>query len=343
MNDLTTRDIKDVMAAVERLGDGADFTERVLCAVTHVIPNDLTAVDRFSAGEQEEYFPVHWNNNAEMLTPAVEEVCSAVFEQNPRDNPLVEELVFNGNNGVMKLSDFGEQARFRETAYYNEVMRSVGFDRQMAVMIAASPGTAFSFAINRKGPDFSERERQKLRLLQPYLKSVIALENERRRYEDERLWMEKALETAGVGAVTFSAAGRVLRAAGQARELVRRYFPEAGDDMAAVLAASQQAPGNISSGAGLRIETSVDPVSRSVTLVLTEAPRLDPAMLESLGLTPRQAEVLYWIAEGKTDEVIADLTGMSRRTVHKHVENILARLAVETRTAAAGIAFSLLG
>ena len=65
-------------------------------------------------------------------------------------------------------------------------------------------------------------------------------------------------------------------------------------------------------------------------------------MLESLGLTPRQAEILYWITEGKTDEVIADLTGAARRTVHKHVENILTRLGAESRTSAARLATELL-
>ena len=52
------------------------------------------------------------------------------------------------------------------------------------------------------------------------------------------------------------------------------------------------------------------------------------------GLTPRENEVLYWLAHGKTDAEIAALLGLSPRTVQKHLEHIYIKLGVETRTAA---------
>ncbi len=57
-----------------------------------------------------------------------------------------------------------------------------------------------------------------------------------------------------------------------------------------------------------------------------------PAELESL--TPRENEVLHWLARGKTDADIAALLGLSPRTVQKHLEHIYIKLGVETRTAA---------
>jgi len=51
-------------------------------------------------------------------------------------------------------------------------------------------------------------------------------------------------------------------------------------------------------------------------------------------LTAREHEVLNWIARGKSDAQIADILGMSVRTVQKHLEHIYAKLGVETRTAA---------
>jgi DNA-binding CsgD family transcriptional regulator len=51
-------------------------------------------------------------------------------------------------------------------------------------------------------------------------------------------------------------------------------------------------------------------------------------------LTPREREVLCWLATGKTDPDIAALLGISVRTVHKHLEHIYVKLGVETRTAA---------
>ena len=66
-------------------------------------------------------------------------------------------------------------------------------------------------------------------------------------------------------------------------------------------------------------------------------------MLLGLGLTPREAEVLFWVAQGKTSPEIAIIVGNAPATVKKHVENITAKLGVETRLAAALKAMELLG
>lgn len=55
-------------------------------------------------------------------------------------------------------------------------------------------------------------------------------------------------------------------------------------------------------------------------------------------LTPRETEVLTWLARGKTNRDIADILGMSHRTVNKHLEHIFEKLGVETRAAAAAMA-----
>jgi DNA-binding response OmpR family regulator/DNA-binding CsgD family transcriptional regulator len=67
-----------------------------------------------------------------------------------------------------------------------------------------------------------------------------------------------------------------------------------------------------------------------------------PSELISLGLTPRQAEVLYWIAQGKTNAETAVILGTSPRTIDKHVEQLLERLGVENRLAAAAKANDVL-
>ena len=58
-------------------------------------------------------------------------------------------------------------------------------------------------------------------------------------------------------------------------------------------------------------------------------------LLSVLGLTEREAEVLGWVAEGKTNPEIGFILSISPRTVQKHLEHIFAKLGVETRTAAA--------
>jgi len=56
--------------------------------------------------------------------------------------------------------------------------------------------------------------------------------------------------------------------------------------------------------------------------------------LLSLGLTPRVAEVLLWVAQGKTNADIATILGISESTVKKHLLDIFVNLGVETRSAA---------
>jgi len=66
----------------------------------------------------------------------------------------------------------------------------------------------------------------------------------------------------------------------------------------------------------------------------TEFPHLqDLSLLRNL--SPRQREVFQWICEGKRDREIAQILGISYRTVTVHVRAILSRLGVENRTCAA--------
>jgi DNA-binding NarL/FixJ family response regulator len=67
-----------------------------------------------------------------------------------------------------------------------------------------------------------------------------------------------------------------------------------------------------------------------------------PTPLLQLGLSPREAEVLLWVAQGKTNPEIASILGISEETVKKHMKQVLATLAVETRTAATLRALELL-
>jgi DNA-binding response OmpR family regulator/DNA-binding CsgD family transcriptional regulator len=61
-----------------------------------------------------------------------------------------------------------------------------------------------------------------------------------------------------------------------------------------------------------------------------------------LSLTMREAEVLIWIARGKSNRDISDILGISPRTVNKHLEQIFTKLGVENRASAAALAVGAL-
>jgi DNA-binding NarL/FixJ family response regulator len=64
--------------------------------------------------------------------------------------------------------------------------------------------------------------------------------------------------------------------------------------------------------------------------------------LESLGLTPREAEVLLWVAQGKGNRDIGLLLEISEATAKRHLQHIFEKLGVETRTSAALRAIEIL-
>jgi DNA-binding NarL/FixJ family response regulator len=63
---------------------------------------------------------------------------------------------------------------------------------------------------------------------------------------------------------------------------------------------------------------------------------------ERHGLTQREAEVLLWLAGGKSNRDIGEILSLSSRTIDKYLEQIYAKLGVENRTSAAAIALATL-
>jgi DNA-binding NarL/FixJ family response regulator len=64
--------------------------------------------------------------------------------------------------------------------------------------------------------------------------------------------------------------------------------------------------------------------------------------LESLGLTPREAEVLLWVAQGKSNADISMILQTTVHTVKKHLQNIFEKLGLETRNGATVRALEIL-
>ncbi|MBY6210241.1 response regulator [Microbulbifer agarilyticus] len=77
-------------------------------------------------------------------------------------------------------------------------------------------------------------------------------------------------------------------------------------------------------------------------LVDDDGPAGEEILREKLTLTKRESEVLFWIANGKTNREIGEILEVSPRTVNKHLEGVFSKLGVENRTAAAGIAIRTL-
>jgi ATP/maltotriose-dependent transcriptional regulator MalT len=72
-------------------------------------------------------------------------------------------------------------------------------------------------------------------------------------------------------------------------------------------------------------------------------PNFDSAKpLESLGLTPREAEVLLWIAQEKSNADIGTILGCAENTVKVHIARFFEKLGFENRNAATSQALEVL-
>ena len=100
-------------------------------------------------------------------------------------------------------------------------------------------------------------------------------------------------------------------------------------------------------GASLQIRFSTGERSGDLLLILEKCVAPEPmpetmpqALMQPMApyrLTPRELDVLTWLAKGKTNRDIGDILGTSPRTVNKHLEHIFVKLGVETRSAAAAL------
>ena len=78
-------------------------------------------------------------------------------------------------------------------------------------------------------------------------------------------------------------------------------------------------------------------------LVEGEGGNEQTTLKQKLSVTEREAEVLLWIARGKSNRDIAEILDLSPRTVNKHLEQIYAKLGVENRASAAALAVRTIG
>jgi len=144
--------------------------------------------------------------------------------------------------------------------------------------------------------------------------------------------------------------GRILWATPDAQALLNQYQQESGESVELGDRLSRWLPNG---QAGHDLALSVPRQNLVLTvhyfkqteedeyLLKIQSPNveIDPAILEeSLAITTREAEVLLWLAHGKTNREIAEILEMSPRTVNKHLEQMYPKIGVDNRTAAASVA-----
>ncbi len=162
-----------------------------------------------------------------------------------------------------------------------------------------------------------------------------------------------AIDAVSHAAISLKPDGTPLWQTRQAAEWMEKYFPGAqaashalpavvGKWLTQALPEDEPAPLVIQQDS-LRLHITLSRRKRELLLLLEEKREQPTVSLEQYQLTPRELDVLSWVAKGKTNRDIAEILGMSPRTVNKHLEHIFVKLGVETRAAAAALVAGRLG
>ncbi|HEX7254670.1 MAG TPA: helix-turn-helix transcriptional regulator [Gaiellaceae bacterium] len=324
---LSTKDAERLLrfvAEAEGVGGDQPFTPELLAELGLLIAADSVAYNELDRVRRRNLFYVERAPDEEE-DPGIDPdtFWDIVIEEHPVC--LAQQ---RGRFDALKLSDFVSRRELRGMRVYDIWLRPYGFEHELSVAIPSPLWHTKTLMFNRSGGrDFTERDRLLLDLLQPHLARLWHAARTRRLLGAALAELEHAHESESSGVVLLSVAGDVEFASPPARRLLTDYF---GAETGAVL------PSEIAGW----LERGSEPLlhrrdGRELTVERVEhALHLRERQVEA-DLTARELEVLAWVARGKTNAQIAELLWLAPSTVRKHLENVYAKLGVNTRTAAA--------
>lgn len=354
MEHLKQQDVRAVLHCVEKVNkfdEAGTFVERALAALREMISCEFVTCDLFSPD---------WK-----LIDAIYDTIDIqssikngkqIFSGLAQEHPLIARLKQKRESRVYLLSDAVERSRFRRLGLYQEIYRRLGVEFQMALPLPAYDSCTVAFVLNRGRQDFSDRDRSMFTLVQPHLLNAYRTSIRMAQGRSQQIRFQKALESEGRQVILLDPYGSIRSTTAGAFEWISFYFrTSAGEskglpsELLRWIQAQQLQPGLngsrkplILGRSGNRLVIRFMEGKEGPILILKEEienKRSLPAKaLETvLNLTPREAEVLNWVAKGKTNKDIGVIMNISARTVQKHLEHIYSALGVETRTAAAAL------
>lgn len=327
-----------------------DFVRHVIRALPRLVPCALIGYNDINP----EAGRITWTADPDQATRF--EGSEDALGRHVGTHPGVRHAAKHPDAGWFRISDFLTRTAFRKTPLYNEYYRRVGVEYQAMVLFRRSPSTFMGISMNRKDRDFSDRERAMLNIVWPRLRQAYTNAERFSRLERDVRLVCGGLDSLRIGPIALTPNTRIRFVTTAARAHLGTYFGgmPAHDELPAPialwLAKRTSAGGRLDANPESRLRFSVECEGRRLTVQLVryqgddlllledELTEVSAAQLRSLGLPPRQTEILRWVAQGKTNPEIATILDRSPRTVQHHLERIFQTLGVETRTAAAACA-----
>lgn len=336
MGSLRSTDLHAALEFLEALGAAPDldtFAGALLSGLADIIPAEIVSYNELNPVSRRAL--VLSRPDADAILPGATQILAEHME----DNPLVVHTARTRDGRAIKWSDFISLRQLRATELYNGLFRPFSWDRQMVTLLPAPEPLLIGVALNRSGRDFSERERDLLNLLRPHLAAAYRNAEARtllRASEELSVEREETLVLLGPLGEPLSVtplAARLLAAFGEG------FFPEQLRQWLDHMRSRAPLPPEPlrADRAGHSVEARL--LTPAVIMLRGLRARVEPDALAPLGLAPREREVLALAADGLTNAEIARRLVVGPATVKTHLEHVYEKLGVESRTAAAAVAF----
>jgi DNA-binding CsgD family transcriptional regulator len=276
------------------------------------------------------------------------------------EHPVLAYNIQTGDSRAMTVSDFLSRSQFHRLGLYNEFFRLLGVEDGLSFALSVSPSRVIGLGLLRRSwRTFTKRDRQLLNLLRPHLIQAYHNAVAVTRMQQELALVQQEMARLERGMIVLSREGQVQLLTERAQQWLAAYFGRAAgttDRLPEVLqrwvrhqqdlykAAEMPGPRTplVVERDGARLVVRlVEEAEYSFLLLEEQQTGLHPAALAALGLSQRQAEVLTWVAQGRSNYAIGVLLGCSEGTVKKHLEHIYAKLGVWNRTEAAAQALAV--
>ena len=335
----------ELVGDVYGFDDVEEFRSGILGPLRRAVPADWASYNEVGDGPGQAWVAVD--------PPAT----AADFERFGRyahEHPLVIAMRDSRDGRPTRISDHLSTREFHRLPIYRGFFGPFGVEHQVALTLPAAPPTVIGIALSRRHRDFTDEEcwllgQARPHLIQAYRSLLLAATR-----EATLAALEHGLEATGALVAVVRRDGRVTSATPAAwRVLHDRLGVDPGTarlpaETVARLAAPRAAGAPLVFGAGedaclVRVLPGGGDGSTDVLLLEAGTGQMSIAALRSLGLTPREAEALRWIALGRTSADAAQVMGASRRTVDKHLQNAYAKLGVHSRSEASATAWAAVG
>jgi DNA-binding CsgD family transcriptional regulator len=281
------------------------------------------------------------------------------------EHPLVQNYFKTLDGQALAISDFITEKEFHGLeVLYARFMKPFGLEDHMAIVFKNTlvPGEHLSLSLGRDRRNFTECDRLILNLMRPHFQQAYQNATAFTQVHQKLIQLDQTIDQ--VGLIALSVDCKVQWITQKADKLLHQYFPTSKPKTSLPNLLQRWLKQQISA---IKQSTKMPMLCYPLCLeqnrqrlivrfqyhetieqihLLLEEIQTDGFLLKSLemlGLTKREAEVLFWIAKDQSTPEIAQRLGICERTVKKHLEHIYAKFGVQTRVAAVMYALEKLG